>query len=237
MATKYLHGVWRPGKGAQFWRTGMSFNELKAQDAEHTTNGLRMFDLVHSSGDGYTALWRQGSGSIRWVAGVNGATAFKAFDTQFFDEGFRIFAATRRSRYCGIWRPGSGEQHWRSGMTFKTMKAEDQKHFDNGLRLATIETYKKGSGHRYFAYWRPGKGAQWWMAGDGISGADQAYFNLGYRIKARSHGGVGNGAFVWTKGSGAQWWTAKTVSGFKTFDKQKFDQGLRLTYLSVGFGF
>jgi hypothetical protein len=236
MSTKYMHGVWRPGTGAQFWKTKLTFAQLKQADEDFVKKGLRMVDLVHENGDGYTALWRAGSGKVRWVAGVSSATEFKAFDAQFFKEGLRISAASRRSKYCGIWRPGSGAQKWRSGMTVEEFKTEDAAQFKKGMRLATVELYTTGSSQRVFAYWRPGSGAQYWMAGSGIAGADQAYFNTGYRIKARSHGS-GIGLFVWTKGTGAQWWTHKTVSAFKTFDKQKFDEGLRLTYLSLGFGF
>lgn len=236
MSTKYMHGVWRPGTGAQFWKTGMSFAELKAADSAFVKKGLRMHDLVHESGDGYTALWRPGSGANRWVAGVKSATEFKSWDSKFFEEGFRIHAASRRSRYCGIWRPGKGAQKWRSGMSVAQFKTEDAAQFAKGMRLATVELYASGKTHKVFAYWRPGKGAQFWMAGDGIAGADKAYFNTGYRIRARSHGS-GGGLFVWTKGSGAQLWTHRTVSSFKAFDLAQFKKGMRLTYLNLGFGF
>ena len=236
MSTKYMHGLWRPGTGAQFWKTGLEFAELKSADEAFVKKGLRMVDLVHETGDGYTALWRKGSGTVRWVAGVTSASEFKTWDAKFFKQGLRIRAASRRSRYCGIWAAGKGAQVWKSGMTVAQFKTMDDEQFKKGMRLATVESYKSGSSSRVFAYWRPGKGAQYWMAGSGIAGADQAYFNTGFRIRARAHGS-GSGLFVWTKGTGAQWWTHKTVSAFKTFDKQQFDKGLRLTFLNIGFGF
>lgn len=237
MSTKSLHGVWRPGKGAQRWRTGLSFEQLKAEDEAQVAKGRRMIDLTEERGDGYTALWRESSAATRWVAGLGSARDFGAHLDEQHDLGFRITRISRRSRYCAIWRKGSGEQFWDTGLSLAEFEELDADRFRDGFRLAGVDTYRKGSGHRYFAVWRPGKGAQWWHAGDGIAGADQAYFNLGFRIALRDHGGVGHGLFVWTRGSGPQLWATRTVPAFRTFDRQQFDKGLRLTHLKVGFGF
>ncbi|MBI1683075.1 hypothetical protein [Caulobacter hibisci] len=35
-------GVWRPGGGAQWWRSGMTLDQFKAQDKTHFDNGLRL---------------------------------------------------------------------------------------------------------------------------------------------------------------------------------------------------
>src|SRR5262245_35684289 len=62
-------GVWRPGSGAQWWRTGMTADELKAQDKTYFDQGLRLEDVDIKNGK-YAAVWRPGSGAQWWRAGM-----------------------------------------------------------------------------------------------------------------------------------------------------------------------
>jgi hypothetical protein len=44
------YGVWQPGSGTQFWRTGLSSAEFKAQDAAFFAEGLRLVYMRHDAG-------------------------------------------------------------------------------------------------------------------------------------------------------------------------------------------
>src|SRR5215470_2477612 len=48
--------VWQPGNGAQWWRSGMSVDEFKAQDKTYFAQGLRMVAMEVEGGK-YTAVW------------------------------------------------------------------------------------------------------------------------------------------------------------------------------------
>src|SRR5262249_46970609 len=74
-------GVWRPGSGAQWWRTGMTADELKAQDKTYFDQGLRLEDVDIKNGK-YAAIWRPGSGAQWWRAGMT-ADEFKAQDKTY----------------------------------------------------------------------------------------------------------------------------------------------------------
>src|SRR5262249_11461496 len=83
-------GVWRPGTGAQWWRTGMTADELKAQDKTYFDQGLRLEDVDIKNGK-YAAVWRPGSGAQWWRAGMT-ADELKAQDKTYFDQGLRLTA-------------------------------------------------------------------------------------------------------------------------------------------------
>src|SRR5712691_9581767 len=224
-------GVWRPGSGAQWWRSGMTVDEFKTQDKTYFDEGLRLVDVDLKNGK-YAAIWRPGSGAQWWRPGMT-VDEFKTQDKTYFDQGLRLVAvALEGGRYTAVWRPGSGAQWWRPGMTVDEFKTQDKTYFDQGLRLVAVAL----EGGRYTAVWRPGSGAQWWRPGmtvDEFKTQDKTYFDQGLRLVIVEIEG-GKYTAVWRPGSGAQWWEAGLCSDdFKTEDKAYFDMGLRLQSLAL----
>ncbi len=218
--------VWRSGSGAQFWRSGMSIDEFKAQDKTYYNQGLRLAD-VSIAGGKFTALWRPGSGAQWWRSGMS-SDEMKAQDKTYFDQGLRLTALKNvDGKLLAVWRPGSGAQWWRSGMSSDEMKAQDKTYFDQGLRLTTLQV----TDGNYLAVWRPGSGAQWWRSGmsfDEFKTQDQTYFGQGLRLTELQVAG-GKYAAVWRPGSGAQYWYSPLCfDDFKTEDEAYFKKGLRL---------
>jgi len=221
--------VWRPGNGAQWWRSGMTLDQFKAQDKIHFDNGLRL-QSVSVKGGRYAAIWRPGGGTQWWRSGMT-LDELKAQDTTYFNQGLRLFALELDGgRFTAVWRPGSGAQWWRTGMTVDQFKAQDLTHFNNGLRLTLLEV----DGGRYTGVWRPGAGAQWWrsgMTGAEIEAQDQTYFNQGFRLTALAVDGDRYAA-VWRPGSGTQWWSRRRCTvDFKTQDAAHFADGLRMDFI------
>lgn len=235
MSKKAILAVWRPGSGAQWWRTGMSIESFKSQDAKYFKQGLRLVSIdIFRYQDlpkkySYTAVWRPGKGAQYWRSGMS-VKAFKAEDQKQFNQGRRIaLLDIQNGNVFAVWRPGSGAQRWRTGMTAAQMKSEDAKHFKNGLRIAML---KKHGGNSFAAVWRPGTGAQWWrsgMTGPEFSKADSTHFKNGLRIASLDTYG-GKFIAVWRPGSGAQWIHAGlTLDEMKKKDLSYFKKGLRLT--------
>jgi hypothetical protein len=223
--------VWQPGGGAQWWRSGMSFDEFKAQDKTYFDQGLRLEAVAIKSGK-YAAIWRPGTGAQWWRSGMS-LDEFKAQDKTYFDKGLRIVALEiEDGKYTAVWRPGTGAQWWRSGMSFDEFKAQDKTYFDQGLRIVALEI----EDGKYAAVWRPGSGAQWWRSGmsyDEFKTQDKAYFDKGLRLVILEIAD-GKYAAVWRPGSGAQWWwSGLCFDEFKTEDKVYFAQGLRLIDLEI----
>ncbi len=226
-----LIAVWQPGSGAQWWRTDMTFAQMKAQDADHFAQGLRIHSIAIHDGR-FTAVWRPGSGAQWWRTGMT-LDQMKAQDAEYFGEGLRIAALeVVNGRYTAVWRPGSGAQWWRAGMTLDQLKAQDADHFSAGLRLTALEI----DGGRYTAVWRPGSGAQWWragMTGNQIGAQDAAYFQQGLRLKVLEESG-GRYAAVWRPGAGAQWWSrGGCFVDIKTEDGVRFGSGMRLAFMEL----
>src|SRR5262245_20918760 len=223
--------VWRPGSGAQWWRSGMSVDEFKSQDKTYFAQGLRLETMAIKDGK-YAAVWRPGSGAQWWRSGMS-VDEFKAQDKTYFDQGLRIVGReTESGKFAAVWRPGSGAQWWRSGMSVDEFKAQDKTYFDQGLRIVALEI----EGGKFAAVWRPGSGAQWWRSGmsvDEFKAQDKTYFAQGLRIVTLEIED-GKYAAVWRPGSGAQWWRSGMCSDdFKTEDKVYFSQGLRLVDLDL----
>ncbi len=173
-------GVWQPGNGAQWWRSGMSNQEFKDQDKTYFDQHLRLVDVEVVSGK-YLAVWRPGSGAQWWRAGMSNQE-FKDQDKAYFDKGLRLTdVEIIDGKYLAVWRPGSGAQWWRAGMTFQELVDQDKTYFKQGLRLTALET----AGGKYLAMWRPGGGAQWWWSGlcrDDFKTEDKTYFDQGLRL-------------------------------------------------------
>lgn len=221
--------VWRPGNGAQWWRSGMNLDQFKAQDRTYFDQGLRLQSVSLKDGR-FAAVWRPGSGAQWWRSGMT-LDELKTQDTAYFNQGLRLVALELDGgRFTAAWRPGSGAQWWRTGMTVDQFKAQDLTHFNNGLRLALLEV----DGGRYTAVWRPGAGAQWWrsgMTGAEIEAQDQTYFNQGLRLTALAVDGDRYAA-VWRPGSGTQWWSRRRCTvDFKTEDAARFAGGLRMDFI------
>ena len=77
--------TWRPGNGAQWWVTGLGYDDFKAKDKQYFDQGLRLTTLRIRNG-AYTAVWHPGSGAQWWVAGLS-YDDFKAKDKAYFDGG------------------------------------------------------------------------------------------------------------------------------------------------------
>ena len=223
--------VWRPGSGAQWWRSGMTADEFKAQDKTYFDQGLRIKSLAVRGGR-FTAVWQPGSGA-QWVRWGMTPDEFKAQDQTYFNQGLRITALEiDGGRFAAVWRPGSGAQWVRWGMTVDEFKAQDQSYFNQGLRIGVLEI----DNGRFAVVWRPGSGAQWWragMTGAELEAQDQAYFGQGLRLTAMA---LENSRYaaVWQPGSGAQWVShSRCLVDFKTEDTAHFGQGLRLGFIEL----
>src|ERR1051325_11032466 len=101
--------VWRPGSGAQYWRAGMTFDEMKAQDQTYFNQGLRITTLALDNGR-FTTVWRSGTGAQYWRSGMTGAE-LETQDQTYFGQGLRRTArAIEGARYAAVWQAGTGAQ-------------------------------------------------------------------------------------------------------------------------------
>ncbi|UJB72953.1 hypothetical protein HRE53_30690 (plasmid) [Acaryochloris sp. 'Moss Beach'] len=80
--------VWRPGRGAQWWRSGMCIAQFKAQDKKYFNQGLRLKDVEIRNGK-YTAFWQPKRGAQWWRSGLS-ISQFKVQDQQYFNQGLRL---------------------------------------------------------------------------------------------------------------------------------------------------
>lgn len=231
MTDEGLAAVWRPGGGTQWWRAGMSADELVAQDRVYFDQGLRIRCLAIRNGR-FAAVWQPGEGT-QWVHWGLTADSFAAQDRAYFDQGLRLTALeVDHGWFAGVWRPGDGTQwvHW--GMSVADLEAQDRAYFPQGLRITSLEVDQG----RFAAVWRPGESTQWWRAG--MSGAefeaqDGTYFGQGLRIAALAIEGDRYAA-VWQPGEGTQWCSHRRgIVDLVTEDTTYFGQGLRLTALEV----
>jgi murein DD-endopeptidase MepM/ murein hydrolase activator NlpD len=172
--------VWRPGRGAQWVRWGMTGDQFKAQDATYFSQGLRLTSLEVEGGR-IAAVWRPGSGA-QWVRWGMTSDQFKAQDTSYFAQGLRITSlAVESGRLAAVWRPGTGAQwvHW--GMSLGQFAAQDRTYFTEGLRITSLVS----EAGKYAAVWRPGAGTQWRSSRRGgvdFKTEDASYFARGLRI-------------------------------------------------------
>ena len=172
--------VWRPGTGTQWWRSGMTLDEFKAQDRTYFDQGLRIKSFAIRNGR-FAAVWRTGSGTQWWSSGMT-LDEFKAKDRTYFDQGLRIAAMEiENGRFAAVWRPGSGTQWWRSGMTAEQFDAQEEAYFNQGLRLTSLAI----EGSKYAAVWQSGSGTQRWSRGRCVTDFttyDALYVNQGLRL-------------------------------------------------------
>jgi murein DD-endopeptidase MepM/ murein hydrolase activator NlpD len=220
-------GYWEPGSGVQWWQTGLTIDEFKAQDQAYFNQGLRLTVLEIKDGR-FTGVWRPGSGAQHWQTGMS-IDEFTAEDKNRFNQGLRLdILKSDGGTFAAVWRPGTGAQWWRAGMSVDELKAQDQTYFNQGLRLTALVM----SGGKYMAVWRPGSGAQHWQTGMSASQfktEDAARFTQGLRLQALDIDG-GNFTAVWRPGNGEQRWISGTCfDDFKTTDQMFVDHGLRLS--------
>ena len=52
--------VWQPGSGAQYWVTGLNYNDFKAKDTAHFNAGLRLVSMRVQNGS-FSGIWNPGS--------------------------------------------------------------------------------------------------------------------------------------------------------------------------------
>lgn len=84
--------VWRPGSGAQWWRSGIpSWTDFKNQDRVYFEQGLRLVDVVITSDNDITAVWRgdQGNSAQIWKSGIP-ATGVDANNESEFQKTNRL---------------------------------------------------------------------------------------------------------------------------------------------------
>jgi Peptidase family M23 len=196
--------AWQPGSGAQYWVTGLNFNDFKTQDTAHFNTGMRLVSMRVQNGS-FTAIWHPGSGAQHWVTGLS-FNDFKAQDTAYFNAGLRLVdIEVQGANFSGVWRPGSGAQHWVTGLNFNDFKTQDTAYFNAGLRLVCLRSEPNGT---FTAVWQPGTGAQYWQTGLSYADfktTDTGHFNAGLRLVDIE---IHNGLFtaVWRPGSGEQRW-------------------------------
>jgi hypothetical protein len=219
--------TWRPGNGAQWWVTGLGYDDFKAKDKQYFDQGLRLITLRIRNG-AYTAVWHPGSGAQWWAAGLS-YDDFKARDKAYFDGGLRLVdIEIDGGKFAGVWRPGSGAQWWVTGISYDDFRAKDKAHFDEGLRLVCLRLVDG----KFTGVWHPGSGAQWWVTGlnyPDFKAKDKAHFDEGLRLYDIE---IHNGLFTafWRPGSGAQWWYyGDDYEMLLGHDRHYFDTGLRLT--------
>ncbi len=175
--------VWRPGSGGQRWRSGMSIEEFKAQEAQYIKEGWRIAAFDIQSGEVF-AVWRPGTGVEKWWTGISSAE-LKDREAEYRAQGLRIVVLVQHGSndFAAVWRPGSGSQLWATGMSFDQFAAQDTIHFKQGFRLASLDAY----GGEYMAVWRNdlGGGAQFWKVGLELGTLQQKiaeHFNAGRRL-------------------------------------------------------
>ncbi len=220
--------VWRAGSGAQWWVTGMGYDDFKTTDLKHFNEGLRLISL-RVRGGLFTGIWHPGAGAQWWTYGLS-YDDFKAKDKTYFDQGLRLVdIEIDNGKFAGVWRPGGGAQWWATGLSFDDFKAKDLAHFKEGLRLVCLRVVDG----KYTAVWHTGTGAQWWASGLNVNdfiAKDKEYFNQGLRMyDVEIHNGLLTGFWRDGAGQGAQWWHVgddfEMVNGH---DRHYFDTGLRL---------
>jgi hypothetical protein len=130
------YAVWRPGTGPQFWRTGLSLDAFKAQDAAFFAQGLRLMHMDHDSGgtETYLGLWRPGSGAQHWLSQTDLAF-FTQMNAQREAVGERLVALPPFGLNA-IWRSGTGQSPFAFAVDFASFKAKDAELFGQGFRLS-----------------------------------------------------------------------------------------------------
>ena len=234
-AKKCYLAVWQPGTGTQWWHTGMSINQFKANDRKYFKQGLRLSSVdIYRYSDipkrySYTAVWRPGGGAQWWRSGMS-IGQFKSQDRKYFKQGLRISSIDiQDGKVLAVWRPGVGSQWWRSGMSSGQFKSQDRSYFKRGFRLQHLVRHGRND---FLAVWRPGSGAQWWgtgMSSSSFKAKDRTYFKQNLRIRSYNQHSRKHYA-VWRPGGGTQWiHSGLSLAKINELDKKYFRQGLRLT--------
>src|SRR5262245_16863351 len=130
-------GVWRPGTGAQYWKSDMDADEFKSLNDGYFDQGLRLV-RYQRDGDSRLALWRPGSGEQR----VHGGVSFDKFTdlgNDYFKKDLRIVdfhtGPSSGDLWAGVWRPGTGPQKFRAGLSWDEFKTQDLAFYKQGLRI------------------------------------------------------------------------------------------------------
>jgi hypothetical protein len=231
-----FNGVWRPGTGPQFWRSGLSSDEFQAQDKAYFKQGLRLVRLQVDDGDHF-ALWRPGAGT-QWAHAGLSIDEFTDIDKGYFKQGLRLvdFYVGDDDNWVGVWRPGTGAQWWRAGMSWQEFKDQDTTYLNQGFRIVTlIRDPSQDEGTSYAAVWRPGTGTQLFRPNLGVQefhDLNQQYFNEGLRLKAMPLFGL---CGLWVSGSGGEW-VLLDLSGDEMHDQDLayFAKGFRLADIKRG---
>ncbi|WP_189048264.1 hypothetical protein [Aliidongia dinghuensis] len=136
------YAVWRPGTGAQCWRTGLTAEEFEQQDAEFFVGGLRLCHMRHDArGSGkFLGLWRPGTGAQHWLAqNPVDLAQFARMNAQHEVAGERLVALPHHGLNA-IWRSGSGPAPFVFATDLASFKAADAELFNRGFRLAHFST-------------------------------------------------------------------------------------------------
>ena len=236
-SNKGMIAVWRPGQGAEYWRTGMDIDEFKSLDAQYFKQGFRIafIDMFRYSDIprkiSYSAVWHPGSGEQWWRSGMS-VDEFKDQDAKYFNQGLRLTALdVQDKQVIAVWRPGTGGQWWKINASIDAIKSADADYFAKGYRLVILKKHGNGD---YLAVWRPGSGAQLWRTGMTtyeFNGMDRDNLNQGLRLVSLD---LFNDSWtaVWRAGSGAQYrWSGLTIDEMKDKESEYLKKGLRLVVL------
>jgi hypothetical protein len=174
-------GVWHPGSGAQYWKTGLNAVAFKTADAEYFAKGLRLV-AIDTDGGKFTAVWREGSGAQHWHSGLSGKE-FAAKDAAYFAQNLRLVAVDiDDGKLCGVWRAGTGPQRWFSASLDEVVQ-KNLELMKEGLRLVAID-HNDG---QFIGVWHAGSGAEYWHTGltvDEFKQKDAGFFKQGLRLVA-----------------------------------------------------
>jgi hypothetical protein len=128
-------GIWRPGEGAQWWRSGMTWSEFKTLDAEHFKQGLRL-QAVDKHNSRIMAVWRPGSGG-QWCRSMKNFAEFKKRTADYFNEGYHLVTHSHNNPWVGVYKQATGANYW-AIKPVKEFKPIDDGHFAKGRRLVFL---------------------------------------------------------------------------------------------------
>lgn len=244
-AAGYL-AVWRPGTGAQWWRSGMSSGQFVQEEKDMRSRGFRIRSvdvytykascgtLCTESRHQYTAVFEPGSGTQRFHYGMSNS-AFASRAEEYLADGLRVtaLAVSATGKITAVWRPGTGKERTWAGISGSTLEKRNAEYWNDGLQMEQLVSYDGD----YYAKWGPKHSGHYFRFGMSPSEMkfnDNQHFAAGYRIRSLD---LRNDSYVaiWdNESAGAQFWNSGlTPAEMRTLDQERFKKGLRLKVLRV----
>ncbi|QQQ74168.1 hypothetical protein IOD16_23450 [Saccharothrix sp. 6-C] len=146
--------VWRPGSGAQHWRSGIpSWTDFKNQNQVYFDQGLRLVDVVVNADDDITGVWRadQGTAGQVWQSGLLGSGVDANNESQFDrvnrarkESGWELQIVRTHphdSYVMGVWRyrGGSFQQSTNLYQTTEALANMRIHCQERGMRLVSVD--------------------------------------------------------------------------------------------------